>query len=79
MLQCHGLARGHPSSLDQITTPPLQTLPPLPTVAIGREDVLMEADSVHGLEALSDTLQLWDVPAKAKESAGKVGPGAVEA
>ena len=55
---------GHGSSLDDktpVTTPAAMSIAKLPTVAIGKHDLLIESHSIQDLDALADVELLWDV------------------
>ena len=73
------LATGHGSSLDDkapVTTPaatPAATsaatsIAKLPTVAIGKHDLLFESHSIQDLDALADVEMLWDVRGEGAET-----------
>ena len=80
---CHGpsldddkaLLMSHGSSLDDkapvttpATTPAATSIPKLPTVAIGKHDLLFESHSIQDLGALADAELLWDVRGEGAET-----------
>ena len=78
-MYCHGPsvdddkapATGHRSSLDDktpVTTPAATSIAKLPTVAIGKHDLLFESHSIQVLDTLADVELLWNVRGEGAET-----------
>ena len=76
---CHGPsldddkapATGHGSLLDDkapVTTPAATSIAKLPTVAIGKHDLLFKSHTILDLDALADVELLWDVQGEGDET-----------